>query len=109
MAGTATPAMARGGASVLWLLLSEREVGGGEVKWWSGEERGSAAAKAGGAGRDGAGRRCRAVSSPAHGRHAAVALWHWSGCGARERAGRRGGRPGRPVRLGRKGGGGPVK
>ena len=50
--------------------------GDGEAKrgreWWSEEERGSAAAKAGGAGRDGAGRRGRAASSPAHGRHAAV-------------------------------------
>ena len=52
----ATPAMARGEASEMRLLLSEREAGGGEAKWRSGEERGSAAAKSGGVGRDVAGR-----------------------------------------------------
>ena len=82
MAETAIPVMARGGASVLRLLLSEREAGGGEAKWQSGEERGSAAAKAGGVGRDTAGRWCRAANSPAHGRHTACALWRRSGVGA---------------------------
>ena len=81
MARTATPAMARGGASVLRLLLSEQEAGGGEAKWQSGEELGSATAKAGGVGQDAVGRGCRAANSSAHGRHAACALWRRSGVG----------------------------